>query len=98
MPTIARIIRRWKVNEIHRFHVIGTGFDPGAVVTLQDDRADWNPPTITSNSDTKNLIFYSSPSTLRKRASVTSTAALTITITNPDTSSANMDVDGSYES
>jgi hypothetical protein len=97
MPTITKIIRRWKLNEIHRFHVIGTGFDPRATVTMQDDRADWAAPTITSNSDTTDLVFSSHPTKVKRKV-ITSTASLTITVTNPDTSSASMDVDGSYES
>jgi hypothetical protein len=96
MPTINDVIRHWKVGEPHRFHVIGTGFDRNPTIDLEDDRAEWAPATLEpALSNDKHVVFQSRPIRLHRKH--LGPGALTITITNADTSSDSTDVEGSYE-
>jgi hypothetical protein len=74
--------------------VIGTNIDPNATVTLQDDRADWDDAAVTDVGGTF-LIFVSHVKKIHREHGI---GSLTVTITNPDTTSASMDVEGTYES
>jgi hypothetical protein len=97
MPTITHAERRWALNEVHRFHIRGTGFVAGLTVSLSDNRgATWQPVAAPSvDAAGNNVVFSSHPTSIG--ATPQAVGALTITITNPDGSMSSQNVSGTYQ-